>query len=251
MKLLTGLLLAAPALVACAAQAPRIHPTDSLAVTEKPPPVAPRVATDDFKRDRATALPEAALQAVVTTPVALDESQRIGVLCVTDAYAPDREIPIAKVPAELTRALEAAGVFAAASEMTTDWPMDGSIAGLRELAARYRSAYLLLYRDRFVDDDRANGWAWLYPTIVGAILAPSRTLETEGVLEATLFDVRTGTIVFTVYERVRGRSDETPWDDDRKLRELKSRLLEHAENKLAEEVVTKVRRLIADHKPAS
>jgi hypothetical protein len=247
MKLLTGLLLAAHALVACAAQAPRIHPAESLAVTEKPP----QVASDDFKRDRATALPEAALQTLVTTPVALDESQRVGILCVTAAYAPDREVPITGVPAELTRALEAAGVFAGASEMTTDWPTDGSISGLRELAARYRSAYLLLYRDRFVDTDRTNAWAWLYPTILGAILAPSRTLETEGVLEATLFDVRTGTIVFTVYERVRGRSDETPFDGDRKLRELKGRLLQHAESKLAEEVVAKVRRLVGDRKPAS
>jgi hypothetical protein len=95
MKLFIGLLLAAHALVACAAQAPRIHPTDSHAVTENPPPVAPPVANDDFKRDRATAVPEAALQSLVTAPVTLDESQRIGVLCVTDAYAPDREVPIA------------------------------------------------------------------------------------------------------------------------------------------------------------
>lgn len=49
------------------------------------------------------------------------------------------------------------------SEVTTDWPTDGSIAGLRKLAARYRGEYLLLYRHRFVDRSWTNGWAlsWL------------------------------------------------------------------------------------------
>jgi hypothetical protein len=65
------------------------------------------------------------------------------------------------------------------------------------------------------------------------------------VLEATLFDVRSGTILFTVYERVRARSDETPFDEDRKLRAMKRRLLEQAAGKLAEQVVAKVRRLVA------
>ncbi len=52
-----------------------------------------------------------------------------------------------------------------------------------------------------------------------------------------------GTILFTVYERVRARSDETPWDDDRKLRGMKMRLLEQAAGKLAGQVVSKVRHL--------
>ncbi len=33
---------------------------------------------------------------------------------------------------------------------------------LRELAARYRSEYLLLYRHRFVDRSYTNAWGWLY-----------------------------------------------------------------------------------------
>src|SRR5436305_246590 len=80
----------------------------------------------------------------------------------------------------------------------------------------------------------ANAWCLLYPTIIGAIVAPSRSLETAGVLEATLFDVRTGTLLFTVYERVRGRADATPSGEDRKLQEVKTRLLDQAASKLAE-----------------
>lgn len=214
------------------------------------PAAAPAALSEDhFRGDRIGTLSEGALRAILEAPVQLDGSQRIGVLAVTDAYRPERGVPVPGVPAELTRALEAGGFFRAASEVTTDWPADGDIPGLRELAARYRSGYLLLYRHRFVDDDYANGWAWLYPTIVGAIVAPSRTLETAGVLEATLFDVRTGTILFTVYERVRARSDETPFDDDRKLRAMKERLLDQAAGKLADQVVSKVRRLAALARP--
>src|SRR6266404_4939759 len=217
--------------------APAMHAIDLPAPTP--------LADDHFRRDRPAGLSEEALKAILDAPVSLDETQRLGVLPVTDAYRPDMALPLPPVPAELTRSLDAAGLFQATSEVSTDWPVDGDLPGLRELAARYRSGYLLLYRHRFVDQSYANAWAWLYPTLIGALLAPSRTLETAGVLEATLFDVRTGTILFTLYERVHARSDETPWDDDRKLRAMKLRLLEQAGGKLAEQVVSKVRHLSA------
>ena len=203
------------------------------------------LAADHFDRDRHGGLSEEGLNAILAAPILLDQTQRVGVVPVARAYAPDSALPLPGVPAELVRSLEGAGLFPAVSEVSTDWPIDSGIAGLRELAGRYRSGYLLLYRQRFVDDARPNGWAWLYPTVVGAIFAPSRTLETAGVLEATLFDVRTGTLLFTVYERVRSSSEETPWDQDRKLGDLKRRLLETAAVKLADQVVAKARRLAA------
>lgn len=238
-QIAVGLILVAAEGVAGCAHMPVQDPTIPTATAAAPA----TLSEDHFRGDQIGTLSEEALRAILEAPVQLDESQRIGVLAVTDSYKPERGVPVPGVPAELTRALEGTGFFQAASEMTTDWPADGNIPGLRELAARYRSGYLLLYRQRFVDDDYANAWAWLYPTIVGAIVAPSRTLETAGVLEATLFDVRTGTILFTAYERVRARSDETPFDDDRKLRAMKARLLEQAAGKLADQVVSKVRRL--------
>lgn len=206
---------------------------------------APALADDHFQRDRAGGVSEEGLRAILDAPVYLDETQRLGVLPVSGEYRPERGVPLPAVPAELTRSLDAAGLFQATSEVSTDWPVDGDIPGLRELAARYRSGYLLLYRHRFVDDGWANGWAWLYPTIVGALVAPSRTVETAGVLEATLFDVRTGTILFTVYERVHAVADETPWAEERKRRAMKLRLLDQAATKLGEQVVSKVRHLAA------
>jgi hypothetical protein len=205
---------------------------------------------DHFKRDRPTAVSEEGLRAILDAPVYLDPTQRLGVLPVEAFYRPDYALPLPAVPAELTRSLDGAGIFQATSEISTDWPADHDLPGLRELAARYRSGYLLLYRHRFADDNSANGWCWLYPTIIGAIVAPSRTLETAGVLEATLFDVRTGTLLFTVYERVRATSDATPWHDGHKMQEMKTRLLKEAGEKLAAQVVAKVRHLVA-LKPAS
>jgi hypothetical protein len=212
---------------------------------------APASVDDDhFRRDRGGGVGEEELRAILRAPVQVDETQRLGVLQVTDAYLPQRSVPVPSVPAELTRSLESAGLFAGVSEMAADWPSDQGLPGLRELAARYRSGYLLLYRHRFVDDAYENAWAWLYPTIIGIFVAPARTLETAGVLEATLFDVRTGTILFTAYERVRAKSNESCWHEDRKLREMRSRLIDEAAGKLAEQVVSKVRLLTASPRRA-
>jgi hypothetical protein len=216
-----------------------------------PQPALSMLSEDHFQRDRAGGVSEEGLRAILDAPVSLDETQRLGVLPVGLAYRPDFDVPLPTVPAELIRSLDAAGLFRATTEMATDWPADGDVPGLRELAARYRSGYLLLFRQRFVDEGYTNAWAWLYPTLVGALLAPSRTVELAGVLEASLFDVRTGTILFTVYERVHGASDETLVAEDRKRREMKARLAQEAAAKLAEQVVSKVRRLAAAPRPAS
>ena len=239
MRIAAALLLPAWAGAGCVAHAPLLHP-DMPALG-----VAPSVAVPDhFQRDRAGSISEEGLRAILETPVHLDPTQRLGVVPVSDSYRPERAPPLPAVPAELTRSLDAAGLFQSTSEVSADWPVDGDVPGLRELAARYRSGYLLLYRHRFVEERYLNELAWLYPTVVGAIFARSITFETAGVLEATLFDVRSGTILFTVYQRVRGRSDETPWYDDRKMREMQARLVEEAAGKLAEQVVSKARRLV-------
>jgi hypothetical protein len=231
--------------VGCAHAALRSPLLEPMKATEPAEPIA-----DQFRRDQAAGISEEGLRAILSAPVTLDETQRVGVLAVTDSYRPERGLPLPAVPAELTHSLEGAGLFQATSEVSTDWPADAGLGGLRELAARYRCGYLLLYRQRFLDDSWLNGWAWLYFTLIGAAVAPSVTLETAGVLEATLFDVRTGTILFTIYERVRARSDDTPWGEERKLRAMKLRLLDQAAGKLAEQVVSKVRSLVGARRSA-
>ncbi|MCC6271804.1 MAG: hypothetical protein IT190_11040, partial [Microbacteriaceae bacterium] len=91
----------------------------------------------------------------------------------------------------------------------------------------------------------ASGWAWTWATLVGPMIAPANVLEAEGVLEATLFDVKTGTILFTTFERVRERKEENVLDTERKQKEQKERILEEASAKIGDAVVAQVQRLAA------
>lgn len=207
---------------------------------------APGVLVEDhFKRDHAGSISEHALRQVLAAPVFLEPDARLGVVPVATCYKPDPDLPLALVPQKLSAAMEDSGLFTVTTEVSTDWPTDSGISGLRELAARYRSEYLLLYRHRFIDRSYTNSWGWFYLTVLGIFIAPSQTLETDGVLEATLFDVKTGTLLFTVFERVHRQSDENLFHNQRKRRLMKEKLLAKAAAKLAEQVVHKSRLLAA------
>jgi hypothetical protein len=177
--------------------------------------------------------------------VFLEPDARLGVVPVATCYEPDPDLPLAVVPHQLSQDMEDSGLFEVTTEVSTDWPTDRGISGLRELAARYRSEYLLLYRHRFVDRTYTNAWGWAYVTVLAVPFVPSQTIETAGVLEATLFDVKTGTLLFTVFERVHAESDENLWHNDRKRREMKTRLLTGAAERLSAQVVAKTRFLVA------
>jgi hypothetical protein len=198
-----------------------------------------------FKRDGSGSISEEDLKRVLAAPVILKAGARLGIVQVASRYEPDADLPLAPVTGELSRALEGAGIFDVATEMSTDWPADRGISGLRELAARYRSEYLLLYRHRFVDRSWTNAWGWAYLTVVGALMVPAHTLETAGVLEATLFDVRTGSILFTVFERVGSTRTANVWHNDLKRRAMQERLLARAAGTLADRVVARARKLVA------
>ncbi|MBI3071087.1 MAG: hypothetical protein HYY84_03065 [Deltaproteobacteria bacterium] len=197
-----------------------------------------------FTRDTVGGISEENLKKILDAPVYLAEGARLGVVAVASGYEIKGEAPLVEIPAELSRALEdAGGLFKAATEVSTDWPADRGLGGLRELAARYRSEYLLLYRQRFVNRSLTNAWAWLTPTIIGALIAPTNTLEMAGVLEATLYDARTGSLLFTVFERVHRVTDVNIWNNDKKRRDMEASLLKGATKRLADQVVSKTRRL--------
>lgn len=207
------------------------------------PPPAKVLEDNHFVRDQSTAISEDALKEILAAPVFLEADARLGVVPVAGGYALDGELPAAPAPGALADALEGANVFQLTSEISTDWPVDRGLPGLRELGARYRAEYLLLYRVRFADQSYPNGWAWLYPTIIGAFVAPGTTVERAGVLEATLYDVKTGTILFTVHERVRGEEKSSPPMATRHSEELERKLIAEAVPRLADQVVAKCRRL--------
>lgn len=226
---------------ACAAgRAPLRASMEPIAVAT--PPV---LTENHFARDVMGELREGELREILEAPVFLEEGARVGIVPVETGYAPDPDVPVVGVPGLLAKLLDESGHFEVVSEVTTDWPTGGSVAGLRELAARYRAEYLLLYRHRFVDREWTNAWALSWLTLVGGFVTPQRTLEVAGVVEATLFDVKTGTLLFTTYERTHERSDENIWQNDRKRSDMKTRLLAKAMKGLGNKVLDQVRRLVA------
>src|SRR5438105_4554067 len=132
----------APALLAagaalCAVGCARLNPMmrADLRALDLP---QPELKEDHFQRDRAGGISEEGLRAVLAAPIDVDQTQRLGVVAVAQRYQPVRVMPLAAVTAQLANAVESAGLFQAASEVSTDWPVDHGVAGLRELAARYR-----------------------------------------------------------------------------------------------------------------
>lgn len=240
---LVGLALLFVHAAGCAAAnrvaAPQLPPLEVEAAAA--PPV---LQTNHFQRDRA-ALGEDAIREILAAPVFLESESRIGVVRVSDSYERSGEVPVEKITDTLEQALRDTGLFELSTEMSTDWPADRGTAGLRELAARYRCDYLLLYRHRFATETYANHYAWLYLTVVGIFAAPARTVETAGVLEATLFDVKTGTLLFTAYERVHDDAHADAFSTDQAESEMQARLVDEAAKGLADRVVTHTRRLAA------
>ncbi len=213
-------------------------------------PDAPTLTENHFARDHLS-VGEAQLKEILAAPVFLEEHARIGVVPVQAGYAAQEAVPLEGAPATLSTSLDASGLFDLSSEVSTDWPVTSGIAGLRELGARYRTEYLLLYRQRFNDVTHANGWAVGYPTLLGLFFLPGTTIETSGVLEATLFDVKTGTILFTLNERARAEGQAAPPGVVEKTRELHRALLDGAAKKLAERVVEKCHQLVASRPTGS
>lgn len=244
LRCLAVALLIALALAACGGSSAPLEATlPPLAVAEAAP--APPIENDYFNRDHTGALTEEDLRALLAAPVFLADETRLGIVPVAVAYEADEEVPLVGVPEVLAEALDNTGFFEVTSEVSTDWPSDRSISGLRELAARYQTRYLLLYRHRFVERRHVNAWSAAWLTVVAIPFVPSQTLETAGVLEATLFDVQTGTLLFTVYERVHAISDENVWGNERKLRRMRERLLDDGAEALADKVVHQVHQLVA------
>ncbi|MCB9525196.1 MAG: hypothetical protein H6702_17725 [Myxococcales bacterium] len=239
-----ALLLAAATLTACgAAHRPSAPTMKPLALAQ---PAQPKVLEENhFQRDKVGTVSEGAIREILAAPVFLEAKARLGIVPVETGYELDKDVPLTEVTGQLAERLTDAGFFEVASEVTTDWPGTRSVAGLREIATRYRAEYLLLYRHRFVDWQNVNGWGVSWLAVLPILFAPHNTVEVSGVLEATLFDVKTGTLLFTVYERVGDERKQNIWHPARKLRHFKRDLLKQATEKLAAKVDGRLRLLVA------
>ena len=241
------LLLALAILVSCAAcgasRAPLEAPMAPLRVGLQSPP-APLTA-NHFQGDTSGLVNEEAIREILAAPVFLEAQARIGVVPVGSGYALDPDLPVNTVTGALTEALEKSGQFEVTSEVTTDWPTDLGVAGLRALATRYRCEYLLLYRHRFAEQEWTNAWGLTWVAILPVFFVPANSFEAAGVLEATLFDVKSGTLLFTVHTRVKGEAARNIWGYDGEKRALKERLLSDATASLVGTTMGKISRLAA------
>ncbi len=190
-----------------------------------------------FARTAQGTLSEANLQKILNQPLELELPGRVGVLPIVEAEDWRGPSPsYDRVTPGLSRfadKLPADDGFAHVTEMM---PIPSGALGmeaLREIAARYKLRYLMLYREHVNETQRANGVAAGYLSVVGAFVLPGATLEVDGYAEASLFDVKTGLLLFTVRERLGDERRSNVWQRERKLGDMREALATQAADELA------------------
>lgn len=235
-------------LLGCAAanHAPSMPSPEPAQVAAAPMP-AP-IAKSMFSKDSSGSLSENDLQKILEAPLDLELPARVGVVPLAAPFDAQGSVSLAlraTASRDLARSLQGNQYFSHVSDVSTELPNTGGLEGLRIIAARYRMRYLLLYTERFQDDTHLNGWAWLYPTIIGMFAAPGVTVQSSGLLQADLFDVRTGTILFSVVQPVHVSENEQMIGAARAHREHQAKAASEAAKGLAKLVSRQVNELVA------
>lgn len=234
----------------CAASASEMMPQ---APSMAPPPSAPPVLTRSlFAKDSSGSLGETDLQRVLESPIDLQFPARVGVVPLAEPFDPAGKVSLVTrsvAARDLSRALTGHPQFSSVSDISTELPNTGGIEGLRVIAARYRMRYLLLYSERFEDATHLNGWAWLYPTVVGMFIVPGVTVASRGIAQADLLDVRTGTILFSVVQPIDVSEQSVMIGAARSHREYQAEATARAAKGLAKRVAQQTNELVAwaDH----
>ena len=211
---------------ACAVRAGSPAAASALAQLEHP--TSPPLDRSLFPRDPAGALDEDSLQKILDAPIAIDLPGRVGVLPIATDVDGRGPSPTYRVPTgavAFTHALATGGPFTMVTEMLAIPSGSLGMEALRTIAARYRLRYLLLYREELGRRSRNNGWAAGYATILGAFVLPGQTLSAFGFIEATLLDVKTGTLMFTVRKLGSVEKSSNVWHNDNKLDEMEAGLV--------------------------
>jgi hypothetical protein len=212
------------------------------APTAAPPPLDRSV----FARDPRGQLTEEALQKILASPIELDLPSRVGVLPIltaTDWRGPSPDFE--RVPAGVSPLVARLRKDAAFTLVTEMMPIPSGALGmeaLREAAARYRLRYVVLYREVLAKKNHLNAWAWGYVTAVGALFLPGKQNEVFGYIEATMFDVKTGLLMFTTRRSVYATASSNEWRDRDKLAQLASNTVSRYSPDLAQDFLLDVRR---------
>jgi rhombotail lipoprotein len=209
---------------------------------------APVLTHSLYSKDSAGSLTESDLQKILESPIDLQLPARVGVVPLAEPFSPKGPVALATrhiASSDLASALVGAPYFSQVSDISTDIPNVGGIEGLRVIAARYRVRYLVLYSQKFEDATHLNGWAWLYPTVIGMFLAPGVTVQSNGIAQADLVDVRTGTILFSLVEPIHVSSKEMMIGAGRAHGEAQGAAASLAAKALAKRVIAQTNALVA------
>lgn len=199
-----------------------------------------------FARDPNGQLSEDALQKILRSPIELDLPSRVGVLPIitaTDWRGPSPDF--ARVPAGQSSLVHTLRKDAAFSLVTEMMPIPSGALGmeaLREAAARYRLRYVVLYREVLAAKHHVNPWAVGYVTGIGAFFLPGQSQEVYGYIEATMFDVKTGLLMFTTRRAVTAEQHENEWRTDDKLAVLAATTVSKFASELGADFLVDVRR---------
>jgi rhombotail lipoprotein len=219
-------------------------PTRMAMEAPSPPPLDHSL----YGRDANGSIGEQDLQKVLEAPIDLELPARVGVIPLAAPFDPKSTVAIATrttASREITQALAGNPSFSLVTDVSTELPNAGGLEGLRVIAARYRMRYLILYSERFEDATHLNGWAWTYPTIVGMLFVPGVTVQSHGLAQADLMDVRTGTILFSVVEPIEVKSMELMIGAAREHRAEQGSAAGKAAKRVAARVVSETEALVA------
>lgn len=227
---------------------------------------APVLDRSVFARDPQGHLSEQAIQQILGSRLELELPARVGILPVMPAEdwrGPGPSYQRApRAVAEIAKHIRSPELFTLVTEMI---PIPSGALGmeaLREIAARYKLRYILLYREDIRRRERLNPWAIGYATLVGALFLPGEDLFVDGYVEASVFDVKTGLLLFTKRRRVNARRRSNVWHQSDKLENLQARLA----TKVGKDLAADIRRgmfeysaavrvendeLAAEHRPAA
>jgi hypothetical protein len=201
-----------------------------------------------FARDPSGQLSEDALQRILTSPIELDLPSRVGVLPIhtaTDWRGPGPDDRVPPGVAGFVGRLRHDPAFSLVTQTMVIPSGALGMEALREIAARYRLRYLLLYREVLATSDRLDAWAVGYATLIGALFLPGKRQDVHGYIEATLFDVKTGLLLFTTRRAVSATQQTNEWHTQAKLEQLAADTTSQFSPALAVDVLADLHRFSA------
>ncbi len=241
------MILLCVALAACAGQS-RMASSRMAAAPVQQAGAPPPLDRSLFARDPNGALSEEALQKILAAPIELALPSRVGVLPIMTARDWRGPSPDERVPAGVTQFVTRLRRDPAFSLVTQTMVIPSGALGmeaLREVAARYRLRYLLLYREVLAKDTRLGPWAWGYATLIGALFLPGERQEVYGYIEASMFDVKTGLLMFTTRRSITASHTTNRWHRKVKLDKLAADTTSKFAPDLATDVLTDLNRFAA------